>query len=103
MNTEQLIEYLALGEKDANDLLNELNPKLKSRFQRALTTLEKIVDEVREVYPDANYYVNDDQVTLVLGHAHSSRSGVQPTSNLELVADCARNGKLIGKIGGGGW
>lgn len=47
MNSKQLVDYLALGEKGANDLLYELNPNLEKRFEKACKDLAKIVDEVR--------------------------------------------------------
>lgn len=103
MKTQALKEFLSESDKTAEDLLNEVNPKLKAKFQRALKSLDSIIDELREFYPDASYYVNDDAVNLMLGHSHTSHSGRQPTTNTELVADHARKGLLVGKIGGGGW
>jgi hypothetical protein len=102
MKTQALKEFLSESDKTAEDLLNEVNPKLKAKFQRALKSLDSIIDELREFYPDASYYVDDDEVNLMLGHSHITFWS-STRKNRELVADCARKGLLVGKIGGGGW
>lgn len=98
MNTDQLIEYLSLGEKDACDLLNELDPKIKKRFLKACKDLSKIVDDVRTKYPDANIYVQEDSPLLLLGDSHTISNGI---SHQEMVA--CDSSALVGKIDGGGW
>jgi hypothetical protein len=99
MNSEQLIEYLALGEKDANDLLNELDPKIEKKFLKACKDLSKIVDEVRKKYPDANIYVQEDTPILLIGNSHSMDSIGTAYPEMEACSSHA----LIGKIDGGGW
>lgn len=98
MNTEQLIEYLASGEKDASELLDDINPRLKGRFLRACKNLAKIVDEVRGEYPDAFIYVQEDTPMLMLGNSHILKTG-EPLYELE--ACCSH--VLHKKIDGGGW
>lgn len=103
MRTEELVEYLALGEKDASDLLDELNPNLNSRFQRACNSLAKIVDEVRKVYPDANIYLTNDTPNLLIGDSHTPSSQMHNGGEclFEMVAYSSNS--LIGKIDGGDW
>lgn len=103
MRTEELVEYLALGEKDASDLLDELNPNLNSRFQRACHSLAKIVDEIREVYPDANIYLSDEVLSLTLGFAFNGNTAddYYQYSNSQLVV--CESHKLLGKIDSGDW
>lgn len=99
MNTQDLVKYFAEGEKDANELLNEINPNLSRRFKRACKDLAKIVDEVRTRYPEANIYVNDDVPALLLGDSHETSRDAPPQQ--EMVA--CESPALVGRIGGGGW
>lgn len=105
MNTAQLINYLASSEKDANDLLYDLNPKLEKRFEKACKDLAKIVDEVRATYPDANIYVQEDTPLLLLGNSHHDECSTTNSQfgrpQTEMVA--ASSLDLVGKIDGGGW
>ena len=101
MNTSELIEFLALGQKDASDLLDEIDPKIKRQFKKACKDLANIVDKVRLTYPDTNIYVQEDQPLLLLGESHTNHIGRQPTPNREIEA-CS-DSSLSGKIGGGAW
>lgn len=99
MDTSELLETINNGDASAPDLLDALDPKLKAKFLRAMGSLAKIINEVKEVYPDAHYYVDDDNVQLLLGKSHSDDGG---SAYPELMA-CDDNGKLHGRISGGGW
>lgn len=103
MNSEQLIDYLALGEKDANDLLYELNPKLEKRFLKACKDLAKIIDEVRVKYPDANIYVEEDRPLLLLGNSHSKHTNINDGAVAQMQMEACGSLDLIGMIDGGGW
>lgn len=103
MNTKELIDYLALGEKDANDLLYELNPKLEKRFAKACKDLAKIVDEVRVKYPDANIYVQEDTPLLLLGDSHSKHTIINNGGEALKQMEACGSLDLVGKIDGGGW
>ncbi|KOC58564.1 hypothetical protein WH47_09458 [Habropoda laboriosa] len=94
-----IVDYINLGEKDALHLLNDLNPKLKGRFLRACNSLAKVVDEVREFYPDANIYLTNDVPNLLLGHPNAGQG--QGLPQFEVVA-CSSN-NLIRRIDGGDW
>lgn len=103
MNTQELIDYLALGEKDANDLLYELNPKLEKRFIKACKELSKIVDEVRTKFPDANIYVQEDTPLLLLGASHSESTSLNNGGFPQREMEACGSLDLVGKIDGGGW
>lgn len=96
MNTQELIDYLALGEKDASQLIDEMNPKFKSRFLKAFKDLNKLIDEIRVKYPDANIYVEAGVPLLLIGSTHTSLS-----DNQEMEACCYYG--IAQKIDGGGW
>lgn len=102
MNTEELLHHLATENDDALELLKDVNVNIPKRFNKIVKSLSALIEEVRVMYPDANYYVNDDQVCLMLGHSHSEKPGeFQPHSNTGLMAVTSLD--LIGRIGGGGW
>lgn len=103
MDSKELIEYLALGEKDANDLLFDLNPKLEKLFEKACKDLAKIVDEVRVTYPDAKIYLQEDTPLLLLGDSHSKGSVAFNSGEPQTEMVAASSLDLIGKIDGGGW
>ncbi|WP_151711498.1 MULTISPECIES: hypothetical protein [Acinetobacter] len=103
MNSKQLVDYLALGEKGANDLLYELNPNLEKRFEKACKDLAKIVDEVRVKYPDANIYVQEDTPLLLLGDSHSKHTSINNGGESQRQMEACKSLALVGKIDGGGW
>ncbi|WP_202741505.1 hypothetical protein [Acinetobacter sp. 'aerobic (ED)'] len=96
---EDVLSIIAEGEMDANDLLNSIDPKFARRFKRLNTDLSKLMDEVRRTFPDANYYVEDDQMLLLLGDSHAD--GYGQASQQQLVA--VDSEALRGQISGGGW
>lgn len=104
MNTQEVSDYVKNIKIPAPQLLSEIDPNLSKRFHRAMNGLDKLINEIREHYPDACYYLNDDQFNLMLGHSHTTKTicgDAKGDPNRHLVADCSI--KLIGKIGGGGW
>lgn len=52
---EDVLQRIADGET-ASEILDEKMPTVRRRFRKATQTLRKIIDEVREEFPDANYY-----------------------------------------------
>lgn len=95
----EVLAVLAEGELDASDLLYTANPNFEKRFKRLNTGLAKLLDEVREYFPDATYYSPNDGLVLLLGNSHSNRSvGVAQS---ELVA--AESNALNAKLSGGDW
>ncbi|MCO9048782.1 hypothetical protein [Acinetobacter sp. UC24323] len=95
----EVLAVLAEGKLDASDLLYTANPNFEKRFMRLNTALAKLLDEVREYFPDANYYSPNDGMALLLGDSHASRHG-EP-SQKELVA--IYSDALVGRLSGGDW
>lgn len=93
MNTEQLIEYFKSHDEDAENLLNALNPNLKTRFLRACSSLAKVVDEIRVVYPDAMIFIESDVPTLILGNPHCKETGMANE-----IVNVTTSTSLIGRI-----
>lgn len=99
MTEEDVLNTIAEGELDANALLNQANPNFEKRYKRLNTQLAKLLGEVREYFPDANYYSQDGGMVLLLGASHSDEYGQPPQQ--ELVA--ADSGALAGLLSGGDW
>lgn len=80
----------------AFDLLLDHMPGAHSRLDRIDRSLKKYLDDVRQVFPDANFYSANGTVHLLLGESHSGRSR---TANNELSAT------IMSRIdiGGGDW
>lgn len=103
MDSKQLVDYLAHGTRNANDLLYDLDPKLEKRFMKACKELAKIVDEVRVEYPDANIYVEEDTPLLLLGDSHSEHTPINNGGSAQMQMQACCSLDLVGKINGGGW
>ncbi len=95
----EVLAVLAEGELDASDLLYTANPNFEKRFMRLNTALSKLLDEVREYFPDANYYSPNDGMVLLLGSSHTG--GTAAISQQELVAVTSH--ALVCKLSGGDW
>lgn len=97
MYTEELKKRIAEGHEDAYDLLSDKVPAASRRFYRLEAALAKLLEEVRESYPDAMYYTTGgDGFALLLGESHS---GSEEVPNNELMALSAA--KLT--VQGGDW
>lgn len=84
MDTEQLKQHMADEDVSAYELLSEVMPTAASRFYRTTNTLAKLLDEVRQHYPDATFYTaGGDGFSLILGDTHSGRDA---SPNQELSA-----------------
>lgn len=44
---------------------------IERRFDRLNTTMIKLLDDVRKVFPDAEYYTGSGGFNLMLGHSHN--------------------------------
>ncbi len=93
---EDVLQRIADGET-ASEILDEKIPTVRRRFRKATQTLRKIMDEVREEFPDANYYTGGgDGLELLLGQSHSFGGKIQS----ELIAE---SGDSRLSVGGGDW
>ena len=99
LSEAEVLAVLAEGELDASDLLYTANPNFEKRFKRLNTALAKLIDEVREYFPNAQYYSPNDGMVLLLGNSHAVEDGQPPQQ--ELVA--ANSDALGGRLSGGDW
>lgn len=81
----------------ANELLCQVDPNFERRYKRITGNLAKLIKEVRQHFPDANYYSGDSGMTLMLGKSHDQNGNPQP----ELAA--AESVGLSDFLSGGGW
>lgn len=94
-NQAEVLDEIKEG-NTAFDLLLDNMHGAHSRLDRIDRSLKKYLDDVREIFPDANLYSANGTVHLLLGESHSGRS---QTANQELSATImART-----DIGGGDW
>ena len=73
-----------------------IEAKHRKRFKRLITSLNKLMTEVREYEPEATWYLQEDHMHLILGNSHS---GVCGDPNHDLVALQSK----LDRSSGGGW
>lgn len=85
MDTNALKQYLADNpEESAYGLLLNAMPTAESRFNRLQSNMARLLEDVREHFPDAMFYTTGGKgFSLVLGDTHS---GKLSTGNQELQA-----------------
>ncbi|CAM3715798.1 hypothetical protein BS639_17045 [Rouxiella silvae] len=97
MRTDELKQHIEETGESAFEILSDALPKVSAKFYRLEKSMAKLLDEVREHFPEAIFYTSGgDGFALSLGDTHSGR-GWQP--NNELVAVFAT--KL--HVAGGDW
>lgn len=97
MMTEELKAHISETGESAFEVLLDAMPTVATRFYRLEVNLAKLLDEVRQHFPDARFYTSGgDGFALILGETHSGGGG---HSNNELSALTA--GKL--RVEGGDW
>lgn len=74
MNTEELIERIDGDQYEAYRLLDEKCPNIERRFKRLTKALAALLDEVKQEYPDANYYTASGGFNLLLGEIEGGSS-----------------------------
>lgn len=99
MTEEEVLLAISRGET-AEELLNRADPNFARRFTRLTKALGTLINDVREYFPDAEYYTSaGDSPVLLLGKSHSEKQS-HNNSQQELIAvDCHHSCK----IGGGDW
>lgn len=70
MRQEEVLEIIESGKETASGLLYDAMPTASRRFHRAAQTLEKLLKEVQEHFPDASYYSASGSFCLLLGDSH---------------------------------
>lgn len=62
------------GPIDAGELLeHKLGKSIETRFKRLNTTMMKLIEDVQQVFPNAQYYTASGGFTLMLGASHDER------------------------------
>ena len=64
------------GESDASSLFEEKMPGYSAKLGRLDKRIAKVLREIREVFPDAEFYTSGgDGLALVLGSTHEGING----------------------------
>ena len=89
MYEDEVLEIIHSGGDTAYGLLYDADPKLISKFKRVDKAIIKLLDEVKEHFPDAEYYTASGGFNLLLGNSHDL-SKINSNGRPELVA-CVGN------------
>lgn len=65
-------------------LLKEHFPKAEQKFKRLTNQLHELLEEVKTVFPDANYYTASGGFHLLIGNSHDWN--IRATANPKLIA-----------------
>lgn len=95
MRQGEALAVIDSGADTASGLLSDAMPTAARRFYRAAQSLEKLLADVKEHFPDASYYSASGTLNLMLGDSHDADERGQQ----DLVAYSAH--KLT--IEGGDW
>ena len=71
------------GTVDARAALLAAVPDAEKRFNRYCRGLEKLLKDVNEHFPDAEYFVVNDKLSLIMGYDDSDRM-VERDANIAL-------------------
>lgn len=77
MDEAACLRSIATGDEDAYSLLMAADPKFKTRFKRLNTAIVELLKDVREYFPDAQYYTASGGFNLMLGASHSASDRAQ--------------------------
>lgn len=70
---EDVDRWVAKGEHhDASPLLDERLPKCREKLNRLDRLIRKVLSEIQEVFPDAQYYTASGGFNLLLGSPHDN-------------------------------
>ena len=84
------------GAKDAQDLLKMYVPDANRRLKKGLMELNKLINDVRKVFPNANYYLSMETLNLMLGDSHTRDA---ERDQQQLIAEYG----TLETSGGGDW
>lgn len=87
MNEQEVLEMIAAGD-DAYDILTRAMPGVERRFKRVCASIDKLMADIKEEFPDACYYTASGGFNIMLGepHAQGLYGGRDGKSQQELVA-----------------
>ena len=92
MDQDDVLSKISSENTTAHELLSEAMPNAASRFYRTEKNLSRLLDEVREHFPDASYYAASGSLSLLLGESHNKHD--QPQQ--ELLAHAAPDLRVEG-------
>lgn len=92
MDQDDVLSKISSENTTAHELLSEAMPNAASRFYRTAKNLSRLLDEVREHFPDASYYAASGSLSLLLGESHNKPD--QPQQ--ELLAHAAPDLRVEG-------
>lgn len=71
MNEKEVDRWISEnGENDATLLFRQIMPKHVGKLKKLDFQLKKILDEIREIFPDACFYTASGGFNLILGSTH---------------------------------
>jgi hypothetical protein len=73
------------GMHDADDLLDDNLPRMRAKLDRLDKRIRNILEEIRTVFPDAEYYTADGVFNLLLGPSHDDE-GIEAVAKSHRVA-----------------
>ena len=73
---EDCLRIIDSGEDTAYGLLVDNLPRIDRKFDRVDKAIRDLLAEVRQVFPDAQYYTASGGFHLLLGCPHSATSGL---------------------------
>ena len=90
------------AERDATELFFEKHPnadRIAARIKRAASLLNSAIREVRQRFPDANYYSANEGFELLLGSSHADGNNEQPQQQRIVFIGHAN----VDALSGGDW
>jgi hypothetical protein len=75
---------------------DRIKPEDHRAFERAVAALNRLIERVRKYEPEANYYLANDTLNLMVGPSHE---GASDHPHHERVA----TSQLLHRSGGGDW
>lgn len=74
-NEARVLKHIEEGDK-AIDLLHKANPKYEVRFNKLCRDINKLLLDVQSDFPDAQFCMTDNGLTLMLGNPINEASRV---------------------------
>lgn len=89
LDEAECLRIIAAGEMDATELLLDQLPGIERRFQSVDRAIRRLLADVRETFPDAQYYTASGGFHLMLGSPHSERGSVAQPQPIALSGRAA--------------
>jgi hypothetical protein len=69
----------------------------KQKFIKLVKSLNSLLEEVRKVTPNANYYLAEDTLNILSGESHEGKFGLIKRQDRIMIGEC------LVHSGGGDW